>query len=320
MHVDIHMIDNEGITKCQKDSATLESNIETELNKYPSILEDLLIIGRQVKTSSGGRIDLLGMDKEGNLAIIEIKKGSPDRKVVAQILEYAVWTAGIQENTINEIAKENKIDLRKEFKNLYPNNPLDSFNQNQRLYIVAEEIDENVKQVCKYLVGHGIDIKYVRLSFFKHGEKKLVFTDSVVDENSELDDTMTKKQTWADKLKWTTPENLHLVEDLIKHIKEELQYTGNPQSVRYYFKIELKAYAVIQIRKSKSYIQFRISEKFKDEEYGEDENIKDSKSSFFYGSDKRKIQISKKNFDLIIKCLKHSYKVTKEKVTKELSE
>jgi RecB family endonuclease NucS len=59
------------------------------------ILEDgpLLIIGRQVPTDLGKWIDLLGVDREGNVAVVELKRDRTPRDVVAQALEYAAYAA-----------------------------------------------------------------------------------------------------------------------------------------------------------------------------------------------------------------------------------
>ena len=47
-------------------------------------LGDLLIIGRQVITAFGKRIDLLAIDGQGDLYVIELKKDKTPREVVAQ--------------------------------------------------------------------------------------------------------------------------------------------------------------------------------------------------------------------------------------------
>ena len=59
-----------------------ESVLEEWLESNPDgILEDgqVLIIGRQVRTDLGAYIDLLGVDREGNAVVIELKR-DPHRR------------------------------------------------------------------------------------------------------------------------------------------------------------------------------------------------------------------------------------------------
>ena len=53
-----------------------------------AILEDggILIIGRQVRTDLGGFIDLLGVDRGGNVVVVELKRDRTPRDAVAQPL------------------------------------------------------------------------------------------------------------------------------------------------------------------------------------------------------------------------------------------
>ena len=43
----------------------------------------MLIIGRQVRTNLGGYIDLLGIDREGSVAVVELKRARTPRDSVA---------------------------------------------------------------------------------------------------------------------------------------------------------------------------------------------------------------------------------------------
>ncbi|MCE2499084.1 MAG: DUF91 domain-containing protein [Nitrosopumilaceae archaeon] len=64
-----------------------EKDIEDFLHKHPEVVEkDIMIVGRQVQAGNMGIIDLLGMDKDGNVVVIEVKKGAASRDVVSQIL------------------------------------------------------------------------------------------------------------------------------------------------------------------------------------------------------------------------------------------
>ena len=68
-----------------------EKLLEEWLETNPdNIIEDssLLLIGRQVYTNLGSYIDLLGVDRQGDLVVIELKRGRTPRETLAQALEY----------------------------------------------------------------------------------------------------------------------------------------------------------------------------------------------------------------------------------------
>jgi RecB family endonuclease NucS len=63
-----------------------EQRLEDWIAADPSILGmELAIIGRQVQTAFGGRVDLLALDSEGNCVALELKRGRTPREVVAQV-------------------------------------------------------------------------------------------------------------------------------------------------------------------------------------------------------------------------------------------
>src|SRR5215213_2385085 len=85
----------------------LEARLEDWIERDCSIIgTGLLIIGRQVITSFGTFIDLLGMDGEGNLVIIELKREQTLRETVAQSLEYAAWSSELGYEDVVKIAAE----------------------------------------------------------------------------------------------------------------------------------------------------------------------------------------------------------------------
>src|ERR1043165_2073014 len=69
-----------------------EQLLEDLIEQDPDILGiRLLIIGRQVVTPHGGRIDLLAADGDGVLHVLELKKARTAREVLAQALDYGSW-------------------------------------------------------------------------------------------------------------------------------------------------------------------------------------------------------------------------------------
>ncbi len=91
-----------------------EAIIEDWLESYPhAILEDddpLLLIGRQVRTDRGKRIDLLGVDRAGSVVVVELKRGRTPRDVVAQALEYAAFAARLDVDDLEKLLRSYEND------------------------------------------------------------------------------------------------------------------------------------------------------------------------------------------------------------------
>jgi RecB family endonuclease NucS len=82
----------------------LESRLEEMIEAEPDILgRPLLLIGRQVPTDHGKFIDLLGLDAEGGLHVLELKRDRTPREVVAQVLDYGSWVQHLTNEQIREI-------------------------------------------------------------------------------------------------------------------------------------------------------------------------------------------------------------------------
>lgn len=67
----------------------LEKHVEAAVEKAPELFlgMDLLLIGRQVRTDRG-IVDLLGLDRDGNVVIIELKRYDSPREIVSQAISY----------------------------------------------------------------------------------------------------------------------------------------------------------------------------------------------------------------------------------------
>src|SRR5262245_6557762 len=84
-----------------------EERLEEWIAKDASLVGlDVLIIGRQVRTSHSGMIDLLAIDQQGDLVILELKRDRTPREVVAQVLDYASWVVGLLPADVSALAQE----------------------------------------------------------------------------------------------------------------------------------------------------------------------------------------------------------------------
>ena len=122
---------------------------------------------------------MLGVDAEGNLVIVELKRGESPREVIAQLLEYAAWGTELPDVQIHKIAEtyfENRDDFRgktfpdafREVFDMPKTDELPPLNQVLRLFIVAEEITTRIANVCRFLrTSHGMDISCIDFSTFQ---------------------------------------------------------------------------------------------------------------------------------------------------------
>jgi hypothetical protein len=108
-----------------------EERIQSWVEKDVGIIsENLLVIGREVETSYGGFIDILCIDSQGDIVIIELKRGMTPREVTAQTLDYASWVNDLSHDEITRIADE---------------------------YVCSNrEIPESAKKIPQYRVGNSV--------------------------------------------------------------------------------------------------------------------------------------------------------------------
>jgi hypothetical protein len=139
------------------------------------ISDDLLIIGRQKKADFGGKIDLLCVDRNGDLAIIELKKATTSKEVIAQTLNYASWVNNLTKDEITIIADEylkkqgNGNDtLETAFKERFDADLPDVLNESHSILIVANEIDEASERIINYLSSNfDVAINAVTFQYFQ---------------------------------------------------------------------------------------------------------------------------------------------------------
>ena len=152
----------------------LEEWIEDWLESDISALDpDLMVIGRQVHTSFGGVIDLLCLDRDGNLVVTELKKGRTPRDVTAQALEYASWVKGLAFDDVAKIAndylKQNDpgTSLESAFTERFEAKLPDDLNLGHRSLIVAESFDAGTERIVRYLAALGVPINVATVQHFQ---------------------------------------------------------------------------------------------------------------------------------------------------------
>lgn len=149
---------------------SLEEKLEDWLASDISILDpNLLVIGRQVETGFGGKIDLLCLNSDGDTVVLELKKGKTPREVAAQALEYASWVSSLTTQEITSIANGYLADpgeLNSAFQQKFGTMLPDDLNQTHSSLIVAESIDASTERIVRYLSIMDVPINVATVQHF----------------------------------------------------------------------------------------------------------------------------------------------------------
>lgn len=168
-----------------KDLNLQERHIEEFLRKNINLLfgddETLLVVGQQVRNASNGISDLTAIDADGNVVLIEIKRDLQDIKArkepfESQAIRYAASYAKISTpELLVELVYSSYIEFHKdeyELGDLTPsekatrelnkflssNDALKTFNQKQRIVLIASSFDKQTLSAVAWLIANGVDI------------------------------------------------------------------------------------------------------------------------------------------------------------------
>lgn len=169
-----NIVDGE-LRQIRRATLDYEERLEEWIAEDPLILSpDVLLIGRQVTTEFGGKIDLLGINRQGDLVIIELKRDKTPRQIVAQTLDYASWVRWLTYDEIDSIAvdyldKSLAVAFSEQFDEPLP----DNINKNHSMVIVASKLDDASERIVQYLTDeYKVNINVAFFTFFGSDEQE----------------------------------------------------------------------------------------------------------------------------------------------------
>jgi len=194
----IHEIEIVG--KSFKSLSLKENDIEEFLRTNIDVIledENLLIVGRQVKTKESSRSDLTAVDEDGNLVLIEIKRDLDDIKsrkepFEIQAIRYAASYAKIKttEELVEKIFAGYIDKYKDEFERgeltayekatrilnsfLEKNNAIKTFNKKQRIILIASSFDPQTLSAVAWLISNNVDICCFALSPLEIGSQLFI--------------------------------------------------------------------------------------------------------------------------------------------------
>ena len=178
----IWSVDNDGNAKVTPLGTTAQTEseglLEDILMRNPDMLaEGLKLIGRQTRTT-GGPLDLLGVEPDGRLSVFELKRGTLSREAVAQVIDYSSDLEAMDTGTLyRHIAEESgnlgiqKID---DFEEWYRENYADDASLTPlRMVLVGLGVDQTTERMVNYLARSGVDISFLTFHCFEQDGKTL---------------------------------------------------------------------------------------------------------------------------------------------------
>lgn len=168
----------------------LESDIEEMLRQNVDMVcddeESMLIVGQQVKNEKNGRSDLTAIDNNGDIVLIELKRDKRDIEVRKEAFEfqairYAASYATIKstdaliQNIFAPYVERHKGEFQqypgltsaeiatRQLTDFLEKNESASFNEHQRIVLVASEFDEQTLSAVAWLNSNQVDISCYQL-------------------------------------------------------------------------------------------------------------------------------------------------------------
>ena len=184
LEVKLWKIDADRLQPVPRSRLDLEGRLEDWLFQDISLLsDDLLVIGRQIERY-GVPLDLLAVDRDGNLVVVELKRDKTPRDVVAQALDYASWVQELGREEVERIMDDRPgPSFDDAFRRAFGEEPPEVVNERHRIYIVASSLDGTTQRIVEYLSStYGVDINAATFSYFNTDDGEFVARSLLLDE------------------------------------------------------------------------------------------------------------------------------------------
>jgi hypothetical protein len=164
----------------------LEERLEETLNADISMVNpNWMVIGRQVRTSSDKYVDLLCIDRDGNLVVVELKRKAMEREIIAQVLDYGSWVNTLKEEDIARIfdayrkkyfQAQAAVSIDRAFCSYFNLKEMpEELNESHELVIVGAEFSAPTERIVNYLAAtHKVKINAVFFRVFKDGDREYI--------------------------------------------------------------------------------------------------------------------------------------------------
>ena len=196
-------IESDDVIKISKEYLDYEHRLEKWLIEDISILsENLAVLGCQIVSPYGKKIDILAINSNGELVIIEFKHNKPNSEVITQLLDSATWIKELcydeLTNILNTYGKSEYKDIEEFFSATFHKNSKEiELNSDHQMIIVGSEIDESTIRIINYLAKgpYYLNINAVSFNYYKDSVGNEFLAQSfVLPENNVIGGGATKRK------------------------------------------------------------------------------------------------------------------------------
>jgi hypothetical protein len=173
-------------------------DIQEWIEKTPDILgEELLVIGKEVTLASGKRLDLLCVDRQGHIAVVELKRDDSGSSVEWQAIKYASYCSKLLPDEIyrqyaSYLGKA-EADAEQAIAD-FIDADVDALNSEQRIILVAREFNSEVLSAVLWLREYGLDIQCTRLAPYIDSDNELFIKPETIVPLPEAKDYIERKE------------------------------------------------------------------------------------------------------------------------------
>ena len=155
-----------------------EKLLEDALVKHPEMLmPGLTLVGRQTP-AAGGNLDLLGVDEDGRLVVLELKRGTLTRDAVTQVIDYGSDLESLETTELaTHIANQSGalgIDPIEDFEEWYAQRFEGQNLKPVRMMLVGLGADAKADRMVSFLAKRDVDIALLTFHGYKHAGKTLL--------------------------------------------------------------------------------------------------------------------------------------------------
>lgn len=127
--------------------------------------DNLFRVARQAILPSGGRPDVLALDKTGRVVVIEVKR-DVDRGQLAQTLEYAGWARVTNLDQLAGLYHGGAAAFWDDWKEFTDSATPVLVQRDPRLVLVARSFNERTFEALQFLLQHKLPIQVLKVAFY----------------------------------------------------------------------------------------------------------------------------------------------------------